>query len=336
MKYLLILLSFISMSRLSAQNILLVNDNDFILENTDSITDALDLSSYDNYVLWSIPDSAGEYPTSSFMSTFDLVIWYCSADGTGLLLWDGATTGNGDLVTYILDGHPLWVIGSDILYEQYSAAPDAFTIGDFTYDFLGIANYNVQSYGDDGNLGVPQLDSMTGVPSYFPDSIAWTFSTYWWVDGVTGRSGTFPMYEMGPSSYILAGEVSMLHNTLDGVNVMTTLFDPALMNNQLNRIEFIEAGITYLLPADLSTGLEELALFQIFPNPTNGIVTLKNIPANAEKITVTDMQGKIVHHVLTANLDIESLDLSNLKSGVYQISLFTTNGISSHQKIIIR
>lgn len=336
MNYLLLLLSLICAVNLSAQNILLVNDNDYILENTDSITDALNLSDYNNYVLWSIPDSAGEYPASSYMATFDLVIWYCSTDGTGLLVWNGTSAGNEELVTHILDGHPVWVIGSDMLYAQYGAAPDAFVVSDFAYDFLGISNYNVQSYGDDGSLGVPQLDSMTGVPSYFPDSIAWTFSTYWWVDGVTGRSGTFPMYEMGPSSYILAGEVSMLHNTLDGVNVMTTLFDPALMNNQLNRITFLEAGITYLLPADLSTDADESELFQIFPNPTNGMVTLKNIPANAEQITVTDLQGKIVHHVLTANLDNELLDLSNLQSGIYQISLLTTNGISSHQKIIVR
>lgn len=336
MKYFLFLVALISCLKLTAQNVLLINDNDYILENTDSITDALNLSAYDNYVYWSIPDSAGEYPTSIYLSDFDLVIWYCSTDGTGLLLWNGTTVGNGDLVTHILDGHPVWIIGSDILYEQYGAAPDAFTTGDFAYDYLGISNYNVQSYGDDGNLGVPQLDSMIGVPSYFPDSIAWTFSTYWWVDGVTGRPGTFPMYEMGPFSYILAGEVSMLHNTLDGVNVMTSLFDPALMNNQLNRIEFIEAGITYLLPADLSADAQESALFQIFPNPTTGRVTLKNLPADAEQITVTDMQGKIVYQVLTANHDNESLDLSNLQNGIYQISLFTTNGLSSHQKIIVR
>jgi hypothetical protein len=335
MKYLVILVSLITIQRLSAQNILLVNDNDFIFENTDSIIDALDLSDYDNYVLWSIPDSAGEYPTSTYLANFDLVIWYCSTDGTGLLLWDGATVGNGDLVTHILDGYAVWVVGSDILYEQYGVAPDAFNVGDFTYDYLGISNYNVQSYGDDGNLGVPQLDSMIGVPSYFPDSIAWTFSTYWWVDGVTGRPGTFPMYAMGPSTYALADEVSMLHNTLGGVNVMTSLFDPALMNNQMNRIEFLEAGITYLLPADLSTGLANSDLFQIFPNPTTGMVTLKNIPADSEQITVTDIQGKIVYHVLTANLNNVSLDLSNLQNGIYQISLFKTNGIVSQQKIVV-
>lgn len=335
MKYFLILISFLGMTHLNAQNILLVNDNDYIVENTDSITDALDLSTYDNYVIWSIPDSAGDYPNSTYMSTFDLVIWYCSTDGAGLLLWDGTSAGNSDLVTYILDENPLWLIGSDILYEQYGAAPDAFTAGDFTYDYLGFSDYNVQSYGDDGNLGVPQLDSMTGLPSYFPDSIAWTFSTYWWVDGVSGRPGTFPMYEMGPASYTLAGEVSMLHNTLSGLNVMTSLFDPALMNNQMNRIALLEAGITYLLPSDLSTAIEDSNPFQIFPNPTNGLVTLKNVPADLEQITVTDMQGKVVFQIDTTNLVDQTLDLSALPNGIYQIVVFTSAGETFQQKIIL-
>lgn len=320
---------------LHAQNILLVNDNDFIVENTDSITDALDLSAYDNYVLWSIPDSAGDYPTSNYMSSFDLVIWYCSTDGAGLLFWDGTTAGNSDLVTYILDENPLWVIGSDILYEQYGAAPDAFTAGDFTYDYLGFSDYNVQSYGDDGSLGVPQLDSLSGLPAYFPDSIVWTFSTYWWVDGITGRPGTFPMYEMGPSSYILAGQVSMLHNTVSGLNVMTSLFDPALMNNQNNRIALLEAGITYLLPADLSTPTAQTKSFEIFPNPSSGLIALKNVPADSQQIIVTDMQGKIVLQTSISNLADQSLDLSNLENGIYQVTLLNSGGETQQKKLIL-
>jgi len=319
----------------NAQNILLVNDNDLILDNTDSITDALDLSVYDGYDIWNIPDSSGAFPTSFFMDNYDLVIWYCSTDGGGLKLWEDGVSGNPELVTYILDGNPVWIIGADMLYQQYDAAPDAFSTGDFAYDYMGLSDYNVQSYGDDGSLGVPQLDALSGIPAYFPDSLIWAFSTAWWVDGVTGLPGTVPMYEMGPSSYTLSGEVSMLHNELNSVNVMSSFFDPALINNQSNRMAFLEAGITYLLPDDLGLNDHDNVDFSIYPNPASSFAQVTNTSDDTSVVSLTNLQGEIIlTQTIAAKQNIQ-FDLSGMGAGIYLVRGLSTSGAIWIEKLVV-
>jgi hypothetical protein len=336
MKHLYLLLFLSINTAINAQNILLVNDNDLIFDNTDSITDALDLSVYaGDYDYWNIPDSGGVYPTSSFMDNYNLIIWYCSTDGTGLKLWEDGVSGNDELVTHMLDGYPVWIIGADMLYQQYGSAPDAFSTGDFAYDYMGISNYNVQSYGDDGNLGVPQVDELSGGWGYFPDSLLWAFPTAWWVDGVTGLSGTESIYEMGPSSYALSGEVSMLRSQLNSVNVMSTFFDPALINNQTNRIDFLESGIAYLLMNLWGIDENEEPVFTLYPNPVNEFRQVINRSDQTAQLTINGVNGTLL---LTKNIapgETLSLDLHEFATGVYIVKTMTASGDLWTEKLVI-
>lgn len=89
-----------------------------------------------------------------------------------------------------------------------------------------------------------------------------------------------------------------------------------------------------------NTGIDEneTSLFQLFPNPTTGKISLKfdnQITENTE-INVIDITGKIVYKevisVLNSNQNKE-LDLSNLGSGVYHIKV--KNKTQVFNKVVI-
>ncbi len=283
------------LSSASAQHILFVNDNNNIFYNTDTVRNDMDHSIYSGYQYWSIPDSLGAYPSDSLMATFDLVVWYCSTDGVGLYLWSGSASGAPTLTTYASSGKPVWIIGIDILYQLYNDSAH-FAPGNFAYDYMGLESYNGQSYVDDGGLGLPQADRVSTASTLFPDSLLWEFSTLWYADEVTPRPGVKSIYEMGPSSYVLSGATCMVHNHQLGLNVMSTFFDPALVDSFNHRVAFLQNGITYLLGSTTGVKNEPNATttFSVYPNPTNKKCQIAVHTECAMTISydVTDITGK--------------------------------------------
>ena len=320
MKKLLYLLTFVAFNA-GAQNILLVDDNDNITDNSDTLIATLLQTDYSTFTVYNVTDSLGETPSSSLMEDFDLVIWYASTDGAGLGFWTAAD--NGDLISYLAGGGRLWVIGSDLLYDEYPATPAAFAVNDFAYDFMGLASYDVQSYGNDGSLGVPQVDVTSAAPGYFADEIAWIFSTHWWVDGVTSRSGATDLYTMGPANYVLAGDVCMTHFTGPETNVLSTFFDPALINTRQNRAAFLEASIFYLLG---TLGVDEASAqtISVYPNPATGQIKISSGSTSEAAFEVFSaagtsvLTGKLINGEATA-------DLSSLAPGLYLLKIAGNN-----------
>ncbi len=282
---------------MQAQNVLVVNDNDNITYNSDTLRSCLNHTLYSSYSYWSIPDSAGVAPTAAYMSNYDVVVWYCSGDGVGLKFWGGTTAGNTELVSYVTAGKPLWVIGTDVLYQEYPTTPATFATGEFAKDYMGLTSYDVQSYVDDAGVGTPEADRTATASALFPATLKWQFSTLWYVDGCTAGTGTLDLYQMGPSSYTFNGRKCMFHSHAGGHNVMSTFFDPALIDSFGNRVNFMEKGITYLLGS--TTGLNSAVknnTFVLYPNPAETEVTIN---ANCEKATVAtlefyDAQGRRV------------------------------------------
>ena len=280
-----------------AQHILIVNDNDNITYNTDTIKNDLLHTIYSTYSYWSIPDSAYRVPSDTLMETFDLVVWYASTDGVGLKFWDTTTAGIPQVVHYANTGRPLWIIGQDLLYDKYVEGT-SFNPGDFAYDYMGLLSYDVQSYVDDGALGLPEADRVSTASTLFPDMLKWEFSTLWYADGCTPQTTTLGIYEMGPASYALAGKLCMFHNHTSGYSVMSTFFDPALIDSFDHRVTFMQNGITYLLGG---TGVKDVAKagsFHVFPNPASDIVNfeLNSDKANTLNLEVTDITGKRLMH----------------------------------------
>ena len=320
-------------STVHAQKILVVNDNDNILANTDSLKYALDNSIYSGYHYWNIFDSSGVGPTAAFMDTFDLVIWYASTDGVGLQLWNGTgTAGNADVVDYANTGKPLWIIGLDILFQMYGGAPDVFTTGEFPKDIMGLASYDAQAYQDDGNLGCPEADRVSTASSLFPNTIKWAFATLWNVDGCTPDAGTLSLYEMGPSTYSLYQDKCMFHNKHTGISVMSTFFDPALIDSFHNRVNFMEKGITYLLSG--TTGVKNSGFsgdVTISPNPATETFTLeinagKNSTVSVELFNVLGSKVSQQKAELVAGKNLIKQTVTNLIPGMYLVKVTGSDG----------
>lgn len=74
------------------------------------------------------------------------------------------------------------------------------------------------------------------------------------------------------------------------------------------------------------------ANFSIYPNPTNkGYVNIKTTSNSAVNVTVFDLLGK---KVITKTLSNDTLNVSNLKAGVYLLNI-EQNGASTTKKLVI-
>lgn len=299
-----------------AQTVLFVNDNNLNSDNTDTLLIALGETAYSNFDFYDIA-TEGANPDANLLEGYDVVIWYTSTDGTNLNFWFDTGTGDEDLKTYLNAGGRLWVIGQDLLYAIYPA-DTTFQSGQFVYDYMGIESYNVQSYADDGSIGVAQLD-LAGGPNYFQNTLTWIFPTAWYVDGVTPRAEAISFYEMGPSSYVLEGETSMLHYLRVAAissNVLTTLFEPALIASNDDIIEFMSDGIFYLLNFDSGLESKKVVDFTLQPNPASEVLLVQSEKLANENYTILSING---NELITGKLGTlnTTVDVSKLAQGYY-------------------
>lgn len=72
----------------------------------------------------------------------------------------------------------------------------------------------------------------------------------------------------------------------------------------------------------------------IYPNPSNGVFTIKTVETNTAT-TIIDAVGKIVFQQNLESANEHSVDLSNLKAGIYFVSLKTNSSIQT-KKIIVQ
>ncbi len=87
----------------------------------------------------------------------------------------------------------------------------------------------------------------------------------------------------------------------------------------------------YEISGSVATGLAKTDLNQpegikIYPNPTNGIVNLSLEKNNVQQITIFDTAGNAIINE-TAQFQNKTIDLSQYQSGVYFISIQTTDGV---------
>jgi hypothetical protein len=78
--------------------------------------------------------------------------------------------------------------------------------------------------------------------------------------------------------------------------------------------------------------IEQLDL-NIYPNPTNGYITLSSNNSNIEEITLMDIHGKVMVNKETSSHKIE-IDVTNYPSGVYFVSAQLSNGRATTKKVI--
>lgn len=291
--------------------------NSVVLSNQDMSVLVVDDDAYQNYehslyqaleangFVYDAFDCEVEFgsPTFELMSGYDLVIWYAGNDGGDLYFWNGIEEDNQAIKDYLDNGGKLWINGLDILYDRYGSAPDAFSVGDFPYDYLGISSYDVQSRSDDEGLGAPQIDLVDVDPISAIDPIVWRFSTAWYIDGVSITNRSFANYVMGPEDYILAGAINVSHYIGDNFTVLNSWFNLNHIDDDTLRIPFVGDVMDWL--STVNTGDAPTAFNLLAPEAG---AEMEIFLTNAEDVEFsweasTDTEGITYRFILDSEFD---------------------------------
>ncbi|WP_370226447.1 lamin tail domain-containing protein [Mesoflavibacter sp.] len=175
-----------------------------------------------------------------------------------------------------------------------------------------------------------------------------TFITVFGGGTPTGISGMSQVASTGVLGLNNGGDTVTIKNA-GGVTVAEYTYGSEGGNNQsiAREPDFTGAFVQHLshttTPVQFSPGSEndnpalsntefEQANFSIYPNPTNkGYVNIKTTSNSAVNVTVFDLLGK---KVITKTLSNDTLNVSNLKAGVYLLNI-EQNGASTTKKLVI-
>jgi hypothetical protein len=81
----------------------------------------------------------------------------------------------------------------------------------------------------------------------------------------------------------------------------------------------------------------DLHAYNLYPNPSNGMITINFKSKAGSTIQVTDAMGRIVYsQQLGAITSAKSFDLSALSKGVYSLTVFNSNDVLIQEKLVIQ
>lgn len=284
--YLIFFTSLMTMVTVQAQlSILFVEDTEDLFGNAEALRanlDALSIS-YDLYNAFEQMQS----PTAVQMNNYDLVIWYSGSELEGLYFWNDQDADNDELKAYLEGGGYLWLIGTDVLYDRYADAPDDFQEGDFVYDYLGLTRYQLQTFADDGGVGLPFATPDAASSVMGLDSLTWQFPTLYYVDGVLPRPEAQAVYRMDAGGYVFRDSICGVWNSDPPGGVLSFYFDLALVETNALLQETLDAVIDFFT---VVVGTEDPLLseyqVQAFPNPVREHMRLRLDLPRAEQVGV--------------------------------------------------
>ncbi|MCB0704029.1 MAG: T9SS type A sorting domain-containing protein [Saprospiraceae bacterium] len=337
--------TFISVHLNAQLSILFVDDSADAYMNSTILTDGFDAAGI-SYTLFDA-QTEGYSPDLATMSNYDLLVWHTSSWGQDLYLWNGIDQVNTDLAAYLSGGGNIWLIGNDFLYDVYGSPPVAFASGDFEYDYLGIESFDVESYTNDGNTGVPFVEPATGQPIPNLDNIDWIFSTLWYGDGVSPRLETVPVYSMGGSGYALEGTPCATWYDNGSSIALTYFFDLALASTTELAGSNIETVISFFESQIMTDAVEiaiPLANVEIAPVPASTYSQISFTLDTKTDLTISvyDLLGRQVEQLTNIQsfaAGQHSLDWiipASLNAGLYFVQFQSPEGKSSHPIEIIR
>ena len=129
--------------------------------------------------------------------------------------------------------------------------------------------------------------------------------------------------------------------TYSGLGVTGGNFDPATAGNGTHTITYTytdgnncEGSATNTITVDGCAGIDETNAIglTIYPNPTNGIVTIQ-FEGNTATISIVDLAGKTVNSAIIQSN--ETIDMSNLNAGTYFVNV-DVNGSISTERVIVK
>ncbi len=247
------------------------------------------------------------YTTGAFDGTVDF------DPGTGVK--NLSAMGESDIFIQKLDaqGNFIWAktFGGNDFDQSYSIAIDAesnvYSIGDFvgTVDFdpgTGVANLSAVK---DGDIFIQKLDAQ---------------GNFIWAKSFGGEGHNFgSSIDVDAANNIYT--TGLFRNTVD--------FDPGTDVKNLKSIGGYDIYVhkmkqTATGVADIDNGID----ISLYPNPSNGFIHIAlNEAVGEAAITITDLQGKIIHSEQMSAATKSSMDIQ-APNGVYFVHVKTTNGQS--------
>ena len=92
---------------------------------------------------------------------------------------------------------------------------------------------------------------------------------------------------------------------------------------------------TYQFVTKVSQSLKDVVDIKLFPNPSNGSLTIKDIQFDgiAKVVTITDLSGRLVQE-FTMTQSVQQLDLSNIADGMYHINIKDSKSITNYPLVV--
>ncbi|MCF7560274.1 spondin domain-containing protein [Sabulilitoribacter multivorans] len=224
----------------------------------------------------------------------------------------GSTTAFVNIVNTSSDADQV-IVGSSLGTAKGSIFINNLVVSE---DFPLVTLASMIAPSPDWFIGVNGIDLRSGNPSI----------NNGWKDTFT--IDLFP-YDAGTedgSSYSLSNPAT------NPQGVVTSLVNVTPFNsNKIGTLTFTYNSST------LSNNNNAFETIKIYPNPTNGNITISNIK-NIELSTVQvyNVLGRLIKEISLKNgLNKVNLDLTSLNQGVYLLSLNDSNGRSKTQKLVI-
>ncbi len=201
-----------------------------------------------------------------------------------------------------------------------------------TLEYTQQGNYSVTWYFKDisGNV-------IEGVQSIIiEDTIAPTFSCI--EDQTVNLAAGEQSYTIQGTDYdLLADDNCTVDSVVNNLSESSSL-DGVELSEGVNTITWqafdnagnrVECSYTVTVNSTLSLGLyTELTNVSIYPNPTSGVLTIKNPAELKGEIIIADVCGKIQGKVWLNSVS-ETVDISDLNNGIYVIQIKTENNMLS-------
>jgi hypothetical protein len=277
------------------------------------------------------------------MGSYQLVIWYCGSDAMDLYFWDGNDVTNPAVVNYLDSGGKLWLMGSGFLNDKYINTPLVFSSPFFVYDYLGIWQWFLETYSDDGGNGLPQLDisDENQVFTMSLETLNWSEPPEPWVDGCQATDDATLVYGFGPDSYVFSGYAGALYCTANDMNNLTFTFDPARLDS-VGKITTLCSDVVafYDEILDVGEGLTDHQTLAVYPNPATTTTTLSVHLQGEVSIKIMDLTGNMLRQLSLNNHDpngfTAELSVSDLPGGIYFLRVENQQTVISRSLVVAR
>lgn len=222
-----------------------------------------------------------------------------------------------------------------IKMEKYMSTADANdSFFDLKFERAFIKN------NSDSVLTIKVERAVFSYPTGINDQICWGGICEQTVDPFSSIRVSALYAEMGPDSIIAGGGSGFAGYYLPRGNYGTVYFKYTFFdqNSKVPSSSFVIA-----FKVKNPVGIEEekgRSKFAMSPNPASEYFKLEGIKSHnssGQVVEILNITGKIVSEKQIINsTDLERIDITNLRPGIYFVRVKTTNAVSETQKLVVR